>query len=85
MFIFFFVAAFLAVSLLGWIIFALMHPVVAGQGILIFLCKAGGVIALLAALGFWIGQGFAQAIPGFLFMGMCFFAANKLELRWRSW
>lgn len=84
MFIFFFMAAFLAVSLLGWIIFALTHPVVAGQGVLIFLCKAAGFIALLVSLGLWISQGFLQALPGFVFMGVCFFASNKLELRWRS-
>ncbi len=85
MFIFFFLAAFFAVSLIGWIIDALIHPVVAGQGVLIFLCKAAGIIALLASLGVWIGQGFAQAIPAFMFMAGCFLAANKLELRWRSW
>lgn len=56
-----------------------------GQGVLIFLCRTAGVIALLSALGFWIDQGFAQAIPGFLFMAGFFVAANKLELRWRSW
>ncbi|MGY4541309.1 hypothetical protein ACVWY0_001218 [Arthrobacter sp. UYNi723] len=48
------------------------------------------MIALLTAIDFWIGQGFAQAIPGFLFMAglfffFFFFAVNKLELRWRSW
>lgn len=85
MFIFFFLAAFAAVALVGWIIYALTHPVLAGQGVLVFLCKAAGVIALLSAIGFWIGQGFAQAIPGFLFMAGFFFAANKLELRWRGW
>ncbi|MEC5180851.1 chemotaxis protein [Arthrobacter sp. CG_A4] len=85
MFIFIFLAAFAAVALVGWIIFALTHPVLAGQGILIFLCKAAGVIALLSALGFWIGQGFTQSIPGFLFMAGFFVAANKLEARWRSW
>jgi hypothetical protein len=85
MFIVIFLAAFAAVALVGWIIYALTHPVLAGQGILIFLCKAAGVIALLSALGFWIGQGFVQAIPGFLFTAGFFFAANKLELRWRSW
>ncbi|MGY4542514.1 CHASE2 domain-containing sensor protein [Arthrobacter sp. UYNi723] len=85
MFIFIFLAAFAALSLVGWIIFALTHPVVTGQGLLIFFCKAAGVIALLSALGFWIGQGFAPAIPGFLFMAGFFFAANKLEARWRSW
>jgi hypothetical protein len=74
-----------AVALVGWIIYALTHPVLAGQGVLIFLCKAAGVIALLSALGLWIGQGFVQAIPGFLFMAGFFVAANQLELRWRSW
>ena len=37
-----FFAAFAAVALGGWIIYALTHPVAAGQGILIFLCKAAG-------------------------------------------
>jgi len=73
------------VSLIGWMIFALIHPVVAGQGVLIFFCKAAGILALLVSLGLWIGQGFAQVIPGFMFIAVCFFAANKLELRWRSW
>ena len=85
MFVLIFLAAFAAVYLIGWIIFALTHPVAAGQGLLIFLCKAAGVIALVSAIGFWIGQGFTQAIPGFLFMAGFFVAANKLELRWRSW
>ncbi|MFM9274386.1 chemotaxis protein [Pseudarthrobacter sp. NKDBFgelt] len=85
MFIVIFLAAFAAIALVGWIIYALTHPVLASQGILIFLCKAAGVIALLSALGLWISQGFAQAIPGFLFMAGLFFAANKLELRWRTW
>ena len=85
MFIVIFLAAFAAVALAGWIVYALTHPVLAGQGILIFLAKAAGVIALLAALGFWFSEGFAHAIPGFLLMAGFFFAANKLELRWRSW
>lgn len=85
MFILIFLAAFAAMVLVGWIIYALTHPVLAGQGALIFLCRAAGVVALMSALGFWIGQGFAQAIPGFLVMAGFFFAANKLELRWRSW
>lgn len=85
MFIIIFLAAFAAVALTGWIIYALTHPVQAGQGILIFLCKAAWVVALLSALVFWISQGFAQVIPAFLFMAGFFFAANKLELRWRSW
>ncbi|WP_395406012.1 chemotaxis protein (plasmid) [Arthrobacter sp. UC242_113] len=85
MFIVIFLAAFAAIALAGWIIYALTHPVLASQGILIFLCKAAGVIALLSALGLWISQGFVQAIPGFLFMAGLFFAANKLELRWRTW
>lgn len=83
--IFIFLAAFAFVALAGWAIYALTHPVAAGQGILIFLCKAGGVIALISAVGFWIGQGFFQAIPGFLFMTGFFFSANKLEMRWRRW
>jgi hypothetical protein len=85
MFMFIFLAAFAAVALVGCIIYALTHPVLAGQGMLILLCKGAGVVALLSAFGFWIGQGFAQAVPGFLFMAGFFFAANKLELRWRSW
>lgn len=80
-----FLAAFAAVALVGWIIYALTHPVLAGQGAPIFLSKAAGVVALFSALVFWIGQGFAQAIPGFLFMAGFFVAASKLELRWRSW
>lgn len=84
MFIIFFLAAFTAVALAGWVIYALTHPVQAGQETLIFLCKAAGVIALLSALGFWIGQGFTRAIPGFLFMAGFFFATNKLEARWRT-
>ncbi|MCT9627232.1 chemotaxis protein [Pseudarthrobacter equi] len=85
MFVLIFLATFAAVSLIGWIIFALTHPVAAGRGLLIFLCKSAGVIALLSAIGFWIVQGFTHAIPGFLFVAGFFFAANKLELRWRSW
>ncbi|UKA56750.1 chemotaxis protein (plasmid) [Arthrobacter sp. FW305-BF8] len=85
MFIVIFLAAFAAIALAGWIIYALTHPVLASQGILIFLCKAAGVIALMSALGLWISQGFAHAIPGFLFMAGLFFVANKLELRWRTW
>jgi hypothetical protein len=85
MFIIIFLAAFAAVALAGWVIYALTHPIQAGQGILIFLCKAAGVISLLSALGLWIGQGFTQAIPGFLFMAGVFFAANKLEARWHTW
>lgn len=82
---FIFLAAFAFVALAGWAIFALMHPVAAGQGILILLCKTAGVIALISAIGLWIGQGFLQAIPGFLFMAGFFFSANNLELRWRRW
>lgn len=85
MVIFIFLAAFAFVALAGWAIFALTHPVAAGQGVLIFLCKAAGVIALLLAVGFWIGQGFFQAIPPFLLMAGFFFSANKLEMRWRRW
>lgn len=85
LFIFIFLAAFASVALTGWIIYALTHPVLAGQGILIFLCKAVGVLALLSAMGFWIGQGFTQAIPGFLLTFGFFLAANKLESRWRTW
>lgn len=78
-----FLAAFAVVALAGWAIFAVTHPVAAGQGILIFLCQAAGVIALITAIGFWIGQGFLHAIPGFLFMAGLFFSASKLKLRWR--
>lgn len=76
----FLAAAFAFVVLAGWV-FALTHAIAAGQGVLIFLCKPAGTMALISTVGFWIGQGFLQAIPGFLFMAGCFFSANKLELR----
>jgi hypothetical protein len=53
--------------------------------VLVFLCKAAGVIALICALGFWIGQGFLQAVPGLLFTIGFFAAANRLELRRGRW
>jgi hypothetical protein len=85
MFVLIFFAAFAAVALAGWVIFALTHPVAAGQGALVFLCKAAGIIALIAALGFWVSQGFLHALPGLLFTVAFFAAANRLELRWRRW
>lgn len=39
MFIFIFLAAFAGVALGAWVICALTHPIIAGQGVLIFLCK----------------------------------------------
>jgi hypothetical protein len=47
----------------------LTHPVVAGQGLLIFLCKAAGAIALLSALG--LGRtGFHPGSSGFPVHGL---------------
>ncbi|MDR6639567.1 chemotaxis protein [Paenarthrobacter nitroguajacolicus] len=80
-----FFAAFAAVALGGWVIYALTHPVAAGQGILIFLCKAAGVIALITAIVSWLGQSLLQAVPPALFMVAFFIAANRLEHRWRRW
>ncbi|MCP1415451.1 chemotaxis protein [Paenarthrobacter sp. A20] len=80
-----FFAAFAAVALGGWIIYALTHPVAAGQGILIFFCKAAGVIALITAVVSWLGQSLLHAVPPSLFMVAFFFAANRLERRWRRW
>ena len=80
-----FFAAFAVVALGGWIIYALTHPVAAGQSILIFLCKAAGVIALITAVVAWLGQSLLQAVPPALFMVAFFFAANRLERRWRRW
>ncbi|MFK4637201.1 chemotaxis protein [Paenarthrobacter histidinolovorans] len=80
-----FFAVFAAVALGGWIIYALTHPVAAGQGILIFLCKAAGVIALVTAVVSWLGQSLLHAFVPALFMVAFFFAANRLERRWRRW
>ena len=80
-----FLATFAAVALGGWVIYALTHPVAAGQGIVIFLCKAVGVIALIAAVVAWLGHGLLQAVPPALFMVAFFVAANRLEHRWRRW
>jgi len=80
-----FFAVFAAVALGGWIIYALTHPVAAGQGILIFLCKAAGVIALVTAVVSWIGQSLLHAFVPALFMIAFFFAANRIEHRWRRW
>ncbi len=80
-----FFAAFAAVALGGWVIYALTHPVATGQDILIFLCKAAGVIALITAVVSWLGQSLLQAVPPALFMVAFFFAANQLERRWRRW
>ena len=78
-----FFAAFAAVALGGWVIYALTHPVAAGQGILIFVCKAAGVIALITAVVAWLGQSLLQAVPPALSMVAFFFVANRLERRWR--
>ncbi|MFK0007774.1 chemotaxis protein [Paenarthrobacter sp. NPDC090520] len=80
-----FLAVFAAVALGGWVIYALTHPVAAGQGLLIVLCKAAGVIALITAVVAWLGQGLFQAVPPALFMVAFFFFANRLERRWRPW
>jgi hypothetical protein len=80
-----FLAAFAAVALGGWVIYALTHPVAAGQGLLIFLCQGAGVIALITAVVAWLGQGLLQAVPPALFMVAFFVAANRLERRWRRW
>ncbi|MDP9936841.1 CHASE2 domain-containing sensor protein [Paenarthrobacter nicotinovorans] len=80
-----FLATFAAVALGGWVLYALTHPVAAGQGILIFLCKAAGIIALVTAVVAWLGQGLLQAVPPALFMAVFFVAANRLERRWRRW
>ena len=80
-----FLAVFAAVALGGWVIYALTHPVAAGQGLLIVLCKAAGVIALITAVVAWLGQGLLQAVPPALFMAAFFVAANRLERRWRRW
>lgn len=85
MFIIVFLAAFAAVALTGWLIYALTHPILAGQGALIFLAKAAGFIALLTALATWIGQSLLHAVVPALFMIVFFTAANKLESRWRRW
>ncbi|MCW2133362.1 hypothetical protein B0G38_002539 [Arthrobacter sp. VKM Ac-2550] len=85
MFILIFLAVFAAVALGGWVIFALTHPITAGRGLLIFLCKAAGVIALISAVGTWLGQGLLHALPGLLFTAGFFFAANRLERRWPRW
>ena len=57
----------------------------AGQGILIFLCKAAGVIAMITAVVAWLAQSLLQAVPPALCMVAFFFAANRLERRWRRW
>ncbi|MFK4298561.1 hypothetical protein ABH924_003732 [Arthrobacter sp. GAS37] len=80
-----FIAGFLAISILSWAVYALTHPVVAGQGVLIFLCKAIGVIAVLVGIGAWIGHPFINAVPAALVAALAFIAANRLEARWRSW
>lgn len=85
MFILIVLAACAAVALIGWIIYALTHPILAGQGILIFLCKTAGVISVITAIVFWFSEGFVQAIPAFVFTIGFFFVGNKLEERWRAW
>lgn len=78
-----FLAAFVAVSLICWIIYALTHPVLAGQGVLIGATKAAGVLAALAAIGLWIFQNFPASLPYFLAAAAFLFCADRLELRWR--
>lgn len=85
MIFFAFIAGFFAIALLSWVLHALTHPVQAGQGVLIFLCKAFGVIMLLSAVGIWVGQSLLQAVPALAIMALAFTAANRLEDRWRSW
>jgi uncharacterized membrane protein len=80
-----FIAGFLAISVLSWAVYALTHPIVAGQGILIFLCKAIGVIAVLSGIGMWIGHTLLEALPAVIVALLAFTAANRLESRWRSW
>ncbi|MGC0239518.1 chemotaxis protein [Arthrobacter sp. SD76] len=77
-----FLAAFAGVSLVCWIIYALTHPVLAGQGVLIGATKTAGVLAALAAIGVWIFQGFPASLPYFLAAAAFLFCANRLELRW---
>lgn len=78
-----FIAGFLAVSLIGWSIHALTHPVLAGRGALIFLCKAAGVSAVLAGVVVWLGQDLLAAVLPFLLATGFFVCANRLELLWR--
>ncbi|MHC8609763.1 chemotaxis protein (plasmid) [Paenarthrobacter ureafaciens] len=80
-----FLATFAAVALGGWVIYALTHPVAAGQGLLIVLCKGAGVIALITAVVSWLGQGLLPAVPPALLTVAFFVAANRLERRWRRW
>lgn len=80
-----FLATFAAVAPGGWVIYALTHPVAAGQGLLIVLCKGAGVITLITAVVAWLGQGLAQAVAPALLMVAFFVAANRLERRWRRW
>ena len=77
-----FIAGFLAVSLIGWIIYALTHPVLADRGALIFLCKAAGVSAVLAGVVVWLGQDLLPAVLPFLLAGAFFVCATRLERRW---
>lgn len=81
----YFIAGFITVGLLGWAVHALTHPVTAVQGVLIFLCKVGGVIMGLAGAGIWMGHALVQALPAFGIMGLFFLEANRLESRWWSW
>jgi hypothetical protein len=83
MFIIIFLAAFATVALADWVICALTHPIQAGQGILIFLCKAAGVIVLLSALCFWIGQGFTP-VPGSSGSVPCPAATTRWSLQGRQ-
>jgi hypothetical protein len=85
MLVFVFLAAFLAVFLIGWVIYAFTHPVMAGQGMLIFLCQAAGIIAVLSGVGLWLGQNILASLPSFLFAAALFYFANRLQRRWRRW
>jgi hypothetical protein len=85
MLVFVFLVTFLAVFLIGWVIYALTHPVMAGQGVLIFLCKAAGIIAVLSGVGLWLGQNILASLPSFLFAAALFYFANRLQCRWCRW
>ena len=79
-----FVAVFAAVTLGGWVLHAIAHPVAAGRGALILACRAAGVVALITAIvASVLGQGLLQAVPGAVLMAAFFIAANRLERRWR--
>ena len=77
-----FLTAFAVMSLICWIIYALTHPVLDGQGVLIGVTKAASVSTALAAIGVWIFQDFPASLPYFLAAAAFLFCANRLELRW---